>query len=118
MDFFKVNNKKIKAPTDITVSPEILDKAERTVDGTMVIDIVGTKRKVDVSWEYLSKEDMTTLTKAIGGDKFAEIAFHDHSTGSLVTMTARSEGITYQPHYDWAKGKIMWKSVSVTFTER
>ena len=66
-----MNNKKIKAPTDITVSPEILDKAERTVDGTMVIDIVGTKRKVDVSWEYLSKEDMTTLTKAIGGDIFA-----------------------------------------------
>lgn len=73
MDFFKVNGKKIKAPTEITVSPEVLDKAERTVDGTMVVDIIGTKRKVDVSWEYLSKEDMTTLTKAIGGDKFAEI---------------------------------------------
>lgn len=118
MDFFKVNGKKIKAPTEIAVTPEILDKAERTVDGTMVVDIIGTKRKVDVNWEYLSKEDMTTLTKAIGSDKFTDISFHDNGTGSLVTMTARSEGITYQPHYDWAKGKIMWKSVSVTFTER
>ena len=118
MEFFKINGKVIRAPTELAVSFETLDKAERTVDGTMVVDIIGTKRKVDVSWEYLSKEDMTTLTKAIGGDKFAEIAFHDNTTGSLVTMTARSEGITYQPHYDWAKGKIMWKSVSVTFTER
>lgn len=69
MDFFKVNGKKIKAPAELTVSSEILDKAERTVDGTMVVDIIGTKRKVDVSWEYLSKEDMTTLTKTIGGDR-------------------------------------------------
>lgn len=57
MDFFKISGKKIKAPTELTVSPEVLDKAERTVDGTMVVDIIGTKRKVDVSWEYLSKED-------------------------------------------------------------
>ena len=118
MDFFKINGKKIKAPTVLTVSPEVLDKAERTVDGTMVVDIVGTKRIVDVSWEYLSKEDMTVLTKAVGGDKFAEITFHDNGTGDLVTMTARSEGLTYAPHYDWAKAKLMWKSVSVSFTER
>lgn len=118
MDFFKINGKKIKAPTELTVSPEVLDKAERTVDGTMVVDIVGTKRIVDVSWEYLSKEDMTVLTKAVGGDKFAEITFHDNGTGDLVTMTARSEGLTYAPHYDWAKAKLMWKSVSVSFTER
>ncbi|MCM1296233.1 MAG: hypothetical protein NC311_11885 [Muribaculaceae bacterium] len=118
MDFFKVNGKKIKAPTELTMSQEILDKAERTVDGTMVVDVIGTKRKVDVSWEYLSKEDMTTLAKEIGGDKFAEIAYHDNATGDLVTMTGRSGGLTYMPHYDWAKGKIMWKSVSLSFTER
>lgn len=118
MDFFKVNGKKIKAPTDITISPELLDKAERTVDGTMVVDVVATKRKVDVSWEYLSKEDMTTLTKTIGIDKFVTISFHDNGTGSLITMTARSEGLTYQPHYDWAKAKIMWKQVSVSFVEK
>lgn len=118
MDFFKVNGKTIKAPKDITVSPEMLDKAERTVDGTMVVDIIGMKRKVDVSWEYLSKEDMTTLTNAIGTEKFTEIQFHDNKTGQLVAMTARSEGLTYQPYYDWAKAKIMWKSVTVTFKER
>lgn len=118
MEFFKVNGKKIKAPTELTVTPEVLDKAERTADGTMVVDIIGEKRKVDVNWEYLSKEDMTALAKAIGADKFAEISFHDNGTGDLVTMTARSEGLTYQPHYDWAKAKITWKSVSVSFTER
>ena len=118
MDFFKISGKKIKAPTELSISPEILDKAERTVDGTMVVDIIGTKRRVDVSWEYLSKEDMTTLTKAIGSDKFTEIEFRDIATGNMVTMMARSERLTYQPHYNWAKGQLMWKSISVSFTER
>ena len=118
MEFFRVNNTKMKSPTELTVSSEILDKAERTVDGTMVVDIIGVKRKVDVSWEYLSKEDMTALTQAIGSDKFTEIEFRDNATGNLVTMTARLEGLTYQPHYDWAKSRLMWKSVSVSFTER
>lgn len=57
MEFFKINGKSIKAPTEISISYEELDKAERTVDGTMVVDIVGTKRRVDVSWEYLSTDD-------------------------------------------------------------
>lgn len=118
MEFFKINGREIKAPTEITVSLEILDKSERTIDGTLVVDIVGEKRKVDVNWEYISKEDMTTLTKAISGYKFVEISFHDNSTGSLTTMIARSEGLTYQPHYDWSKAKIMWKSVSISFTEK
>lgn len=118
MEFFRVNNTKMKSPTELTVSSEILDKAERTVDGTMVVDIIGVKRKVDVSWEYLSKEDMTALTQAIGSDKFTKIEFRDIVTGNLVTMKARSEGLTYQPHYDWAKSRLMWKSVSVSFTER
>ena len=53
MEFFRVNNTKMKSPTELTVSSEILDKAERTVYGTMVVDIIGVKQNVDVSWEYL-----------------------------------------------------------------
>lgn len=118
MEFFKINGKEIKAPKEISISPEVLDKSERTLDGTMVVDVIGTKRKVDVSWEYLSKENMTTLTNAISGEKFTEITFHDNSTGSLVTMTARSQGLSYKPYYDWAKDKIMWQSVTVSFSEK
>lgn len=118
MVFFKINGQTIKSPTELSVSPEILDKSERTVDGTMVVDIIGTKKKVDVSWEYLSKEDMTILATAVGNDKFTEIAFNDEKSGELITMTARSQGLNYQPYYNWSKGKLMWKSVSVSFKER
>ena len=96
----------------------MLDKSERTADGTLVVDIIGTKRKVDANWEYLSAEDMMTLQKETGGGAFTELTFHDNDTGELVTIAARSDGITYMPHYDWARGRIMWKSVSLSFKER
>lgn len=118
MNFFKINGKTIRQPKEITVSPEVLDKSERTADGTLVVDIIGTKRKVDANWEYMTAEDMKTLQTETGGGAFSELTFHDNATGELITMTARSDGITYMPHYDWAHGKIMWKSVSVSFKER
>mgnify|MGYP001111287731 FL=1 len=118
MEFFKINGKSIKAPTEISISYEELDKAERTVDGTMVVDIVGTKRRVDVSWEYLSTDDMAVLANAVKGGIFTGVSFHDNATGNLISITARAEGLAYLPHYDWAKSRLMWKSVSVSFTER
>lgn len=118
MRFFKINGKDITAPKEIMVSPEHLDKAERTLDGTMVIDIIGTKKKVDVSWEYLPKEDMKLLTTETGSDRFCEITFHDDETGELASITARAENLTYMPYYDWAKGQLIWKSVSVSFKQK
>ena len=118
MEFLRLNGKAIKAPKEITISPENLDKAERTMDGTMVVDIIGTKRKIDVSWEYLSKEDMTILANATRKETFTQVTFHEKTTAEFITITARAEGLTYSPFYDWAKDKLLWKGVAVTFKEK
>ena len=94
MEFLRVNGLAIKAPSEITVSPENLDKAERTMDGTLVVDVIGTKRKVDVKWEYLSKEDMTILANATKDSAFTMITFHDKTTGALISMTATSRSLS------------------------
>ena len=118
MQFFKINGKDVTAPKEITVSPEHLDKAERTLDGTMVIDVIGTKKKVDVSWEYLVKEDLKVLTAESGSDRFSRITFHNGETGELETIVARAENLTYMPYYDWAKAQLLWKDVSLSFKEK
>ena len=118
MEFFKINGTAIAAPTEISISLESLDRAERTMDGTMVVDIIGEKRKVDVRWEYLSKEDMSKLSAAIKNSKFATISFHDKETGNITTMIARGENLAYMPFFDWAKNKLIWKSVAVLFKEK
>jgi len=95
MEFFKINGKSIKAPTEISISYEELDKEERTVDGTMVVD-----------------------TNAVKGGIFTGVSFHDNATGNLISITARAEGLAYLPQYNWSKGKLIWKSVAVAFRER
>ena len=118
MEFFKLNGTKIAAPTEISISLESLDKVERTMDGTMVVDIIGEKRSVEVTWEYLSKEDMTKLSTAVKNSKFVNVSFHDKETGNLVTMEAHGEGLTYLPYFDWVKNKLLWKTVSIVFREK
>lgn len=118
MQFFKINSKTIQAPTEMTASEEDLNKAERTMDGTMVIDVIGKKTKLDVSWEYLRKGEMQLLCEAVNGSTFVTVSYHAPETGELVTMTARSEGLSFQPNYDWSKGELLWRSVSITFTEK
>lgn len=117
-EFFKINSKTIKAPTEITCSADSLDKEERTVDGTMVVDLVGSKRKLEVSWEYLSKEDMKLLATETKSGTFVTVTYNDSTTGELTSMTARAKDLQYQPYYDWAKSRLMWKGVSVSFVER
>lgn len=116
--FFKINSKTIKAPTEITHGKEVLDKAERTMDGTMVVDIIGSKDKVDVKWDYLPDVDLKLLAKEIKSGTFVTITFNTAEQEEIKTITARAEDFSYMPYYDWAKGKLLWQSVSVSFVER
>lgn len=118
VEFFKINSKKVKAPTELSQSFEVLDKTERTMDGTMVVDIIGQKRKIEVSWEYMSQTDLALLVKETKSGSFVTVHYNDPETGELSSMTARARDLTYQPYYDWAKGQLIWKSVSVGFVER
>ena len=118
MIFFRINSKTVKAPKSISFSFESLDKEERTMDGTMVVDIIGQKRKINASWDYLPKTDMKTLADEINSSPFVTVSAHDNSTGELVTITGRAKDFKYEPYYEWSKSRLVWKSVSVDFVER
>lgn len=118
MDFFKINGRAITPPKDVGHSIEILDKVERTMDGTMVVDLIGNKRKVDVSWDYLDKANMIILQEELNKSSFVNITYIDSETGEDITIEAKPSDLTYQAGYDWVKGQVIWKSVSVFFEEK
>lgn len=118
MDFFKINGRTIKPPKDIGHSVEILDKVERTLNGTMVVDVIGMKRKVDVSWDYLDIANMKILQEEIKKGSFVNITYFDSETGEDVTIEAKPSDIAYQTGYDWVKACVIWKSVSLFFEEK
>lgn len=88
------------------------------MNGTMVVDIIGSKDKVDVSWDYLSDAELKALVKELSGRIFVSIEVNTPDHGGVKQITARAENLTYAPYYDWVQAKIMWQSVSVSFVER
>ena len=49
IDFFKINSKTLsKNPTSITHSQTKVQSSDRTMDGTMVIDIIAIKKVINV----------------------------------------------------------------------
>lgn len=118
MVFFKINSKSIKQPTEIALSFESLDKFERTMDGTMVVDLIGKKEKVDVRWNYLPDADMKLLAAEIRSDSFVTIDYASAEQQTIKTITARATDLQYMPFYDWSKKRIIWQGVSVSFLER
>ncbi len=118
MDFFKINGRAIKPPKDVGHSIEILDKVERTMNGTMVVDIVGSKRKIDVSWDYLDKANMIILQEELNKSSFVNVTYIDSETGVDVTIEAKPSDISYQTGYDWVKSEVVWKNVTVFFEEK
>ena len=117
MEFFKINSKAFKSPTSIEHSFEVLDKEERTMDGTMVVDEIGKKNTVTVKWAYLAKSDMSFLSEELKSS-FVSISFIDKATGLLKTINVRASSPKYQTGYDWVNEQVLWKNVSVSFSER
>ena len=118
MDFFKINGRTIKPPKDIGHSVEILDKVERTMNGTMVVDKVGMKRKIEVSWDYLDVTNMQILQQEIKKESFVNITYFDSEKAEEVTIETKPSDLSYQTGYDWVKGTVIWKSVSLFFEEK
>ena len=118
MVFFKINSKSIKQPTEITLSFESLDKFERTMDGTMVVDLVGKKEKVDVRWDYLPDSDMKLLASEIRSGSFVSVDYASAEQQTIKTIIARATDLKYMPYYEWSKKRIIWQNVLVSFSER
>lgn len=122
MIFFKINSQPLsKNPSSVKNGITKIQKQDRTMDGTMVVDIIAYKNTVTFTWDLLSDADLRKLVTEISGVSFCEIEYQDAQSidsSHLFHIYAYPGDISYQPHYDYASDSVVWKSVSITFTER
>ena len=115
MIFFKINSKTLsKNPTDIEHGKLTLQNADRTIDGTLAVDIIAVKDKVIFYWDYMTDTDFQKLKGEISRTAFAVIEYYDENN-IYKTITANVNDITYSPYY--SKGQLIWKDVKVDFVE-
>lgn len=94
-----------------------LTKAERNANGTMIIERIATKRKIEMSWTYLSSADLSTLLTAIGTNIFFTVAYPDpvtesERTGTFYVGDRKAGAIDYQ------NGVVRWKDIGFNFIEQ
>lgn len=115
-ELFKVNGVALPTPSDYQVGIMDISKAERNAAGTMVIDRIATKRKLELSWKYLSKEDLSKLFKLVS-PVFFQVEYIDpvndvRKTGMFYAGD-RSAGAL-----DFINGNIRYKDIKFNLVER
>lgn len=105
----------IPSPTDYQVSIMDLSKAERTSKGKMVIERIATKRKLELSWNYLSRTNLATILNLVAAVTFTVIYF-DPKANDYVESTFycgdRSAGMI-----DFINGVPRYKDVKFNLIE-
>ena len=81
-----INGVQISTPSTFQIGIQDISKAERNANGNMIIERITTKRKLELSYNYLSATDIATLLTAISGTTFT-VTYPDAQTGLNRTGT-------------------------------
>lgn len=107
----------VAMPTPSEMSPMMYDitEAERNSKGTMFIELIATKYKLECTWSYLTQEQMTKVLNAIKSITFT-IAFIDPQSGSEKTISVYKGDRTI-PVLNYIDGVPKYKGFKVNFIE-
>lgn len=106
----------IPTPTEYRVGIQDISKAERNARGAMIIERIATKRKLELSWQYLSQEQLQQLLQLVA-PVFFSVSYPDPQDGTTRTGTFycgdRSTGAL-----DYRNGQIRWRDIKFNLVER
>ncbi|MDR6883110.1 DUF6711 family protein [Bacillus sp. 3255] len=78
----------VEMPTPSECTPGIMDikKAERNTNGTLISELIATKAKLDLTWKFVTQEQMTKILNAVAPN-FFDVTYFDMKTGDFRTAT-------------------------------
>jgi hypothetical protein len=112
----KIAGVSVKAPTDLKIGRFDLTKSGRTASGKMVMEVIATKRRVDVVWKMIKDSELQTIIDTITANKpFFSLTYPD--AGGTKTMTCYAGDITTSLWHT-VNGVRYWQEVSIPFIEQ
>lgn len=112
----EINNVLIPSPFSMKVGIMDISNAERNAQGTMLIDRIAKKRKIDLSWRDLKGDELAELLQLIDSVYFF-VKYHDPMTNRQETRTFyvgdRNLGM-----YTYNNGNPIWDDISFNFIEK
>lgn len=112
----EVNNIPIPAPSEFRPGIQDIEDAGRNAQGDMMIDRIATKRKLEMKWDYLSAQELSTLLKLVS-NPFFFVKYPDPETAKFEIKTFYC-GDRNMGMYMYSKGQAYWSDVSFNFIEK
>lgn len=117
MFLLKCGEVNLPAPIKMTVNDEIIWSADtgRTLDGTMMGDIVAEKKNISIEWAWLTEQEVMLIkNNLITG--FFPLSFHD--LGADVTIEAYRGTLSKDIGGDIGDGNFYYRTVSTDIVQR
>jgi hypothetical protein len=111
-----INGVDLPSPSDLQVGLMDISKADRNAAGTMIIERIATKRKLQISYSYLSADDLKQVLSAVS-PVFFTVTYPDPQTSTMRTGTFYSGDRTC-PMIDYKNGVPRYKDVKFDLIER
>lgn len=112
----KIDGVDLPTPTEYRVGIMDISKAERNAAGTMVIDRIATKRKLELNWKYLEKSELSRVLKLVS-PVFFNVEYIDPQENRKKTGTFYC-GDRKVGALDYRDGQIRWKDIKFNLIER
>lgn len=115
----KINGTDVKSPSAFTwgLSDVSSENAGRTQDALMHKDRIAQKRKLECSWNNLSKEDAAVLLQVVNQDIYLQVTYYDAMSGKDETRTFYV-GDRSAPVKMWNVNGKIYSSIAFNFIER
>lgn len=84
MALITINGVDLPTPSDLQVGIMDLSKAERNARGTMIIERIATKRKLDLTYSFLTRSELSLVLSAVSS-VFFNVTYLDPQTNSYRT---------------------------------
>lgn len=111
----KINGVAMPTPSEMTHSIYDITDGERDSTGTMHIDLIATKYKLECKWNVLTQANMTKILNTVNAITFS-ISFVDPVTGEEKTMNVY-KGDRSIPIFKITNGENVYKDFKINFIE-
>ncbi len=112
----KIAGTTVKTPSDLKVGRFDISKSERASSGKMVMEIIATKRRVDVVWKMITDNELQKIIDTITANKpFFVLEYPD--AGGSKTITCYSGDIVTSLWHT-KNGVRYWEEVNIAFIEQ
>lgn len=117
MFLLKCGNTILPSPVKMTVSDEIIWSSDtgRTLDGTMMGDVVAEKKNLGIEWAWLTEEEAALIKNCLVAG-FFPLTFREY--GMDITIESYRGTMSKDVGGNIGDGKFYYKSISVDIIQR